>query len=209
MTTIYLLRHGEIESDGPRRLIGQSDVRLGSRGLEQARIWRDAFAETCFDAIYASDLSRCAETARIIASRTSAEVQFLPELREIELGKLEGLTTLEVRERYRDEWEARGNDVAGYVPDGGESFADLQQRVIPAVDAICRDREIGSILVVSHAGVNRVILCHALGMPLGNLFRIPQDCGCLNVLEHSGGQLRVRLINRPCPEGRSEDRPTI
>jgi probable phosphoglycerate mutase len=194
MTTIYLLRHGEIESDGILRFLGQTDVRLSPRGFEQARMWRDAFAETHFDAIYASNLSRCAETARIIAANTENDVCLLPELREIHLGKLEGLAMNDVRERFRDEWEARGKDIVGYVPEGGESFSTLQQRVLPVFLNVFT-RHPGNILMVTHAGVNRVILCHILGMPLSNLFRIEQSYGCLNLLESSGVSFRLIGIN--------------
>lgn len=194
MTIIYLLRHGEIEFDGIRLFLGQTDVRLSPNGLKQAGMWRDKFAEIHFDGIYTSDLSRCAETARIIAAGASAEVHFLPELREISLGKLEGLAIDEFRERFRDEWEARGKDISRYVPEGGESFNDLQKRVIPVFQDISRKHK-GKVLIVTHAGVNRVILCHILGMPLGNLFRIDQCYGCLNLLESSGDSFQVIGMN--------------
>lgn len=198
MTTIYLLRHGDIESDGVRRFLGQTDVTLSPHGFNQARMWRDSFAETRFDAIYTSNLSRCAETARIIADSSGNEVCLLPELREIHLGKIEGLGMDDVRDRFRDEWEARGKDISGYVPEGGESFSGLQKRVVPVFQEISSSHE-GNILIVTHAGVNRVILCHILGMPLSNLFRIEQSYGCLNLLESSGNSFRVLGINLNMP----------
>lgn len=194
MTTIYLLRHGEIESDGIRRFLGRTDARLSALGFDQARMWRDAFAEICFDAIYASDLSRCAETARIIAADSGNDVCLLSELREIDLGKLEGLAMEDFRKWFRKEWEARGKDIVGYVPEGGESFSNLQQRVLPVFRNIIPRHE-GNILMVTHAGVIRVILCHILDMPLSNLFRIEQSYGCLNLLETKGESFRVVGIN--------------
>lgn len=194
MTTIYLLRHGEIESDGIRRFLGQTDVRLNPFGLNQARMWRDAFSETRFSGIYASDLSRCAETARIIAADTATEIHYLSSLREIHLGKLDGLAMDDARERFRDDWEARGKDISGYVPEGGESFTDLQKRIIPVFNEISLKHE-GNVLIVTHAGVNRVILCYILGMPLSNLFRIEQSFGCLNILESNGSSFRVTGVN--------------
>jgi len=194
MTMIYLLRHGEIESDGIRRLLGQTDVRLSPKGLDQARYWRDAFSEIPFGGIYASDLSRCAETARIVAAGISAEIHYLSELREIHLGKLEGLAVDDFRERFRDEWETRGRDIARFVPEGGESFSGLQKRVVPVFQEISSRHE-GNVLIITHAGVNRVILCHILEMPLSNLFRIEQSYGCLNLLESIGNSFRVIGMN--------------
>ena len=52
------------------------------------------------------------------------------------------------------------------------------------------------LLLVCHAGVNRVILCHLLGMPLANLFRIGQDSGCLNIIEKNRQGFQVAAMNR-------------
>lgn len=200
MTVIYLLRHGEIASDGIRRFWGQTDVRLNQRGMDQAERWRATLSATPFDAIYASDLSRCAETARIISVNRAEEVHLLPELREIHLGKLEGLAMDEVRINLRKEWEDRGRDISNYVPEGGESFSDLQRRVVPMFGALSR-RHDGNMLIVAHAGVNRIILCHILEMPLSNLFKIEQYFGCLNLLEWHGGGFRItgmNLTSAPC-----------
>jgi probable phosphoglycerate mutase len=194
MTTIYLLRHGEIESDGVRRFIGQTDVSLTPLGVEQAHRWRESFAQKNFEGIYASDLSRCAETARIIAKDKGGEVQYRPELREIDLGRLDGHAMDEVRQGFQNEWEARGRDICNYIPEGGESFSDVEGRVIPVLqEIICRHG--GNVLIVTHAGVNRVVLCHALGMPLENLIRIEQSYGCLNLLEWKADSFRVMGIN--------------
>jgi probable phosphoglycerate mutase len=56
-------------------------------------------------------------------------------------------------------------------------------------------RENGPILVVGHAGVNRVLLCHLLGMPLGNLFRLGQDYGCCNLIRSDNAFCSVRAVN--------------
>jgi probable phosphoglycerate mutase len=194
MTMIHLIRHGETESDGIRRFIGQTEVSLTPRGVRQAHRWRNLFVTKNFEKIYASDLSRCADTARIIAGDTGAGIQYRSELREIHLGKLEGLSMDHVRSQLRDEWEARGKDISGYVPEGGESFSDLARRVVPLFQEVS-SRHAGDVLIVAHAGVNRVVLCHALGMPLDNLFRIEQSFGCLNLLEQKGGSTRVMGIN--------------
>jgi broad specificity phosphatase PhoE len=53
------------------------------------------------------------------------------------------------------------------------------------------------VLVVGHAGVNRVIICELLGMPIENIFRLRQDYGCLNVLESAGTGWTVRRVNIP------------
>ena len=69
-------------------------------------------------------------------------------------------------------------------PEGGESFADVQARVWPAFEGIAAQAQgkAGATLVVAHAGVNRVLLCRLLGMPLAHLFRLGQDYCGLNLI---------------------------
>ena len=201
--TIFLLRHGHVEFSGaesgsPKRFHGQTDTPLSHTGREQARVWHSELAEKKVTGIYASDLVRCAETARIIAGKESVEVQLLPALREINLGKLEGLSMDFVRTRFPEEWKKRGNDLLHYRPEGGESFADLEKRVLPAFETIAGKHE-GNTLIVAHAGVNRMILCRILGIPISNLFRIGQSYGCLNILEPHNDFFRVMCLNRECP----------
>lgn len=201
--TIFLLRHGRIEFSGsesgdPRRFLGQTDVPLSHMGREQAQRWQTEFAGKNLKRIFSSDLARCAETARIIAGRGPVKVRLLPELREIHLGKLEGLTMDFVRTRLGDEWHNRGNDLLHHRPEGGESFADLKNRVLPVFETIARGHG-DNILIVAHAGVNRMILCHILGIPVSNLFRIVQSHGCLNILEPYKDFFRVVCVNRECP----------
>jgi alpha-ribazole phosphatase len=180
---IYLLRHGEIGSAGDKRFIGWTDVPLNETGIGQAESWRVKFANTGFDHIFSSDLDRTRLTAHIIARDRALTVQEVPQLREIRLGELEDLPFAEVQSRLPETWRQRGEDLFAFRPAGGESFADLQERVLPAFERIAGGGTDGNVLIVAHAGVNRVILCHLLGMPPGNLFRLGQDYACLNCID--------------------------
>ncbi len=128
----------------------------------------------------------------------SCAVEILPALREIHLGEWQGCTRAEIGSRFPGEWEKRGRDLAGYRPPGGESFEDLRARVVPAFEDI-RKTLSGNALIVSHAGVNRVILCHVLGMPLSNLFRLDQATGSLNILHFREKEPRLKALNRVPP----------
>jgi probable phosphoglycerate mutase len=80
-------------------------------------------------------------------------------------------------------WKARGEDVAGFRPPAGESFTDVLQRVTPCIGRICSESS-GPVLVVTHAGVIRVLICKALGMPISGLFRIRVDYGGLTLIDY-------------------------
>jgi probable phosphoglycerate mutase len=191
---IYLLRHGETASDGKRRFVGQTDIPLSRNGIQSARHWQNALSEFVFDGIYSSDLSRCSDTARLICQGRHTSLQLLPELREIRLGNLEGIAMDAFRTRFPDIWKERGRDIANFTPEGGESFRDLQHRVVPAFLDIS-SRHAGDILIVTHAGVIRSIICHVFEIPLQHLFRIEQSYGCMNLLAPSDGTFRLLGIN--------------
>jgi probable phosphoglycerate mutase len=113
---IYLLRHGEIDLGGQKRYVGQVDLPLSERGLSQVRQWKEKLGPVRFEWICCSDLTRSRQTARIIAGDRNVDIRVLPELREIYLGAWDGLPMAEIRSRFPEEWEKRGEDLAGYRP---------------------------------------------------------------------------------------------
>jgi len=196
---IYLARHGEIDLGGKKRLVGQVDLPLSEKGRQQARLLKQALTPPPFDRIYCSDLIRSLETARSIASPEKETFQVLPHLREINLGVWDGLEVAEIREHFPDEWEKREQDVIRYTPPGGESFVTLADRVRPVFEGIVEKGE-ARVLIVGHAGVNRVILTQVLGMPLTHLFRLQQDYGSFTLIAHKNGEWRLLALNIQ-PEG--------
>jgi broad specificity phosphatase PhoE len=195
--TIYLLRHGAIQSPGEgRRYIGWQDQALSDVGRRQACTWADYFNSMALDGIYCSDLIRCLETARIIAARHCLEPQALPELREVCMGAWEGHRFDAIRGRDPQEFQRRGEYIADHCPPGGESFGDLQRRVWPVFKKLAPGPH-QAILMVTHAGVIRVLLCRLLGMPLKNLFRIGLTYGSLSIIDSGPQGFRVRAMNLP------------
>lgn len=191
---IYVLRHGEIDNVEPKRFMGQTDVPLTDRGIKQAFWWRRQWSKIRFDGIWCSDLDRSRRTAEIMSEQFACPLKVTPNLREINLGKWDGMPVEDIRSQFLEEWAARGRDMAKYRPPGGESFADLQDRIVPVFEEIARDAT-GDVLITAHSGVNRVILCHVLDMPLVNLFRLGQDFSALNLIERSGANFVVKLVN--------------
>jgi probable phosphoglycerate mutase len=167
---------------------------LSETGRKQALYWRGALEHVAFRRIYCSDLARAQQTAEILTTGATRSVTVSPGLREINLGKWDGLTMEQVKTKFPGEWEERGLSIAEYRPVGGESFADLSTRVVSIFESFSEECE-DAVVVVGHAGVNRVMLCHVLGMPIDNLFRLRQDYGALNIIEGSPSSWQVRLMN--------------
>jgi molybdenum cofactor cytidylyltransferase len=189
---VYLARHARPEGPADRRYRGQADLSLGTAGQEQAHELRGTLMTltggACFDAVFASDLIRCRKTAEIAAGADgcAAPVQTVPWLREIDVGLWEGLTWEEARERFPAEYAAREADLTGVPFPGGESFAGLHDRVVPAFERLLEAILAAGhrrVLVVGHKGVNRVILAHLQGIPLPGIFSIEQDYCAVTLLK--------------------------
>lgn len=191
---IYVMRHGQIESDEEKRYIGQSDLELAQEGIVQAKRLYQTLMTIDLEKIYCSDLKRTQKTAEIIAEGREHLPVLLPELREINMGAWEGKKFADIRAELPNEFERRGKDPANFCPSGGESFKDLYDRVIPVFERIINGTQ-KDILIVSHAGVNRVILAYALGLPLTHIFKLKQDYGCLNLISFDGKTLCVEKMN--------------
>jgi probable phosphoglycerate mutase len=192
---LYLLRHGAIDWPEAECFIGQTDAPLSAQGRLQARCWRKELRKLELTAVWSSDLRRAAETAEIIFAGRNAAFQTCRQLREIQLGEWDGLPRARLRENQPGLWFARGKDIAGFRPPGGESFRDLQQRVVPLVMGIAVQTP-GSACIVTHAGVIRVLICHFLQMPLSNLFRIRLDYAGLSIVAYSSKRVEVCVLNR-------------
>lgn len=194
---IFLMRHGHIDTAGEKRYIGQTDYTLSRQGQKQAEAWRHMLSDISFTRIFASSLRRSQETATIIAQGRSQEIEILPELNEINLGKWENLSLEEVKNNYPREFDERGRNLAGFHPPAGESFSELQKRVLGVFIRLMEQMR-GHLLIIGHASTNRVILCYLLGMPLQNMFRIEQDYGALNIIA-VGASLRLLALNIRLP----------
>jgi probable phosphoglycerate mutase len=196
--SIYLLRHGALASDSRDRFVGQIDLQLAPDGVLQAKAVGQALRKLNIDAIHCSDLLRSRQTADIIAGNTGIAVESHRNLREVSVGEWEGLSRREVAERFPVQYAARGNDIENYRIPGGESFADCRQRVLSSWNDII-GRNGKSVVIVGHAGGNRLLLCHLLGIPVARMFVLGQDYGRVNIVELRGERCCVSLINGRVP----------
>ena len=191
---IVLARHGEIDKHVPRRFLGQTDLPLNPRGIAQAMRLGRHFAGISFDRVCASPLQRAVQTAALISGRPAPTVETIEAFREIALGAWEGLTVAEVQQRFPGEYERRGQQLEHVRPSGGESFGDLAARCCPALLALARQAS-GTLLVVAHAGVNRVLLARLSNRPLQDVLTIPQDYCAINLIRAGSTELEVEAIN--------------
>ena len=191
---LYLVRHSATIEIKGKRFIGQTESPLSEHGVEQAWALRDWLQPREFTRVLCSDLTRSLRTVKIILGARRPPIEVHPELREIRLGEWDGVSFREIKARYPEEFKARGADIEHWRPPGGESFADCRHRVLELLHRELPKWE-GNVLLVGHAGVNRLILCEVLGLPIANLMHIGQDYGCVNIVEFGPERARVLLVN--------------
>ena len=169
MTTLLLVRHGETDWNAERRWQGHADVPLNESGREQAQRLADSFPGDAVDAIYASDLARARETAEILGARLGRPVVVDPDLREIDVGAVEGLTA---------------EESAAFEGWQGEPKEDHSERVLAAIGRIAERHPGERILVVTHGGSMRRVHEH-LGLEGG-----PFENCAVWTCAHEDGALR-------------------
>lgn len=179
---LYLIRHGEIELAAMGKLIGQTDVALSERGVEQARRLAEKLSSVRLDAVYSSDLRRACRTAEIIAEHNQATAHPSAAWREIDMGAWEGRALSALNDEAPEQVALLFDDPASFEYPDGESFADFTMRIKMALDQLALTHSHGEVALVAHGGVCRAIIGGVLGMPMRNWLRLTQDYGCLNVI---------------------------
>jgi broad specificity phosphatase PhoE len=195
-TKVYLMRHGEVQNGGAKRYNGHIDIDITPHGVEQMRRLAARLTGNSIAALYSSDLKRTVKGAEIISKNLGVTFTALRELRERSVGKWEGLTAEEIKERFPAEYTAWRADLLNYRPPDGECLLDVQARILPMCRKLVAAHAGREIAMLLHGGVNRVILADALGLDPSHLFRIDQSFGALNIIDYyDDGMAVVKLMN--------------
>ncbi|MBS0204222.1 MAG: histidine phosphatase family protein [Planctomycetes bacterium] len=198
VSRVFLIRHGATEANECRPFVLQGceiDGPLTTGGRQQAAALTRFLANVELGAIYASPMQRAMETVAEIAQSRSLKIQSVPELRECHVGEWAGLSWNEIHQRDHELCEQFLADPAQVKHPGGESYLDLQARVVPAFNVILNRHPGLNVLVMAHNMVNRVLLASLFGIDLRLARRIRQQNCCINVLHHNGDETEVVTMN--------------
>lgn len=197
-TTLYLLRHGATEANlaRPPRLQGRRhNPPLTRIGVRQAEATRDFLAIRPIDVCYCSPLLRALQTAAIVAAPHGLSPQPLEALTECDVGRWEGLDWQTIRYLDAETHQRFMENPARNGYPGGESFADVYQRVAIVLEDLLQQHAGRSILVVSHHVVNRTYLAGLLGLPVEQARQVTLDnCG-ISVVTRERDQTTVSTLN--------------
>jgi len=186
MTEIILVRHGETEWNVQEVFRGRIDIELNETGLRQAELLAEYLSRLNIDAVYSSPLKRALNTAQAIASHHKLEVKISPGLLDFDFGKWQGLSHPEVKDRYKQlyaQWLENPHLIR--MPDG-ESLNGVRKRALGVVNEVVAKHE-GTIVLVSHRVVNKVLICALLGLDNSHFWNIRQDtCGTTTFAYENG-----------------------
>lgn len=162
--TIYLVRHGESESNKRGIISGHSDYALTKQGKEQVRQTKLALKDIHFDAAYSSDLKRAAHTAEILYGKPVEEANRMQTLRERDFGSLDGQpqSVYDALSRKRMAMSHSKSWIYKDVPDY-ESDHEVSLRFLPALEEIARNNPGKTILIGAHGSAIRITLMQVTG----------------------------------------------
>lgn len=192
MTRIYIVRHAEAEGNLYRRIHGQYDSLVTPQGYRQIEALARRFEEIPVDAVYSSDLYRTRMTAKAIYEPKGLPLQLEPGLREIAMGRWEDETWAGGARNDPEEMARFSSSDPRYRSVGGETFQQLQKRVVSTFLRLARENDGRTIACVSHGVAVRTAMTAFLGYPLDRLREVlPSDNTAVSCLEFEGDTPRV------------------
>lgn len=207
MTTFIFVRHGQSEANVNKIFTGQSNIPLSPLGEKQAACTGEFISENFkIDAVYASDLRRAYDTARIITSKLGIpedQIHTDKELREINAGKWEGMYFSDIPEKYPEDYFNWANNADICRFPGGESTQEAFLRVYNKISEISEENSGKTVLVVFHAMPLKLLLSYAENGRLDsklNSFDFPNASVSIAEYENSRLVFREKALNKHLAE---------
>lgn len=173
MVKFLMIRHGQSQANLTKCFAGHLDSPATELGLKQAKLAAEYVVKNYkVDAVYSSDLKRAAVVGEAVAEAAGVVMQTDKQLREINAGQWEGICFDDLAEKFPS-YEVWRKDIGNSKCDGGESAAQLQQRIVGRLKEIAEKHPGQTVVITTHATPIRVTQCHALGLPLGEMKNLP------------------------------------
>lgn len=191
---LVLVRHGEAAANREMRYLGRLDDDLTPHGRGQARALAGPLAEIGPKRVISSPLTRARRTAAVIADGSRLVLEIDSRLQEMDFGSWDGRTRADVAADDPDllaQWERDPDSIA---PPGGESLGDVRARVLDMLTELASTTASGPVVLVSHVGPLKVVLCEALGLEARAMARLFLDPATVSVVDWAPRRV-VRLFN--------------
>jgi probable phosphoglycerate mutase len=198
MPTLLLIRHGENDYLKKNKLPGHiPGILLNERGHEQAADLAQTLSKLPIKAIYSSPLERAVETAEPLAQSLGLEIQLRPDLTDTDVGEWEGRSWKSLgRTRI---WKVIQQSPSQFQFPSGETFVQVQKRVVATLDAIVCTHADELIAVFFHADPIKLAVAHYLGLPLDNFQRLTANTGSVTILNIHNSAAKLLALNLKPP----------
>jgi len=184
MAELILARHGETAWNVEKIYRGRSNVNLDEVGIKQAELLGRYLSNWELEAIYSSPLRRALDTANIIARYQKTGVYIAHGLIDFDYGEWQSLPEQEAKRLYPaidNEWHNNPHKVR--MP-GGECLGDVRRRAIEVINDVL-SKYLGSVVLVSHRVVSKVLICSLLGLDNSYFWNIKQDVGGITIFNYA------------------------
>ncbi len=199
ITRVLLIRHGESQGNAENRFGGHAPTPLSSLGHRQAEATAQALKSQNIAAIYSSDLLRAVQTAEPLARVLRLRINQSTGFRERSVGAMEGLTFEEAVARHPDEYAALIRRDFEYVLQSGESYRNVLDRSVDALDRVISAHLGETIAVFSHTGTICILALHLIGAldaaELRPVWIATSNCGISRFDLREDGFVRVLALN--------------
>lgn len=183
MTQIILARHGETEWNVSEIFRGRADIELSENGKRQAVLLAEYLSDAKIDAVYSSPLRRALTTAEEITGYHNLKVRIGSSLIDFDYGRWQGLSLKQVRDRFPALYATWISHPDRVTMPGGESLDDVRERAAIMVDEVIA-RHNGTVVLVAHRVVNKVLICALLGLDNSRFWQIRQDTGGITTFNY-------------------------
>lgn len=175
MTRIYLIRHAQAEGNLYRRLHGWYNSLLTEKGQRQVAALTGRFEPIHIDAVYCSPLRRCQDTAQAIYHHKGLPLIIEPELIEMGIGRWEDIPFGDVQVHEPELLNLFGEANPAFQIEDGETFPQMQQRMVNALYRIAEENPNRTVACFSHGMVIRCALCFFHGWALSQIAQVPHS----------------------------------
>ncbi|MGH2444026.1 MAG: histidine phosphatase family protein [Chloroflexota bacterium] len=192
---LILVRHGQTDCNVRDIWHAWDGCGLTAAGREQARKLASRLADETIDAVYSSDSPRAVQTATILAEPHGLVPIQRPDLRERNIGDFEGLLAHQIEARNPNVWSERDADLWGWTPPGGENFKSVLTRSLEAVRELREQDDCRTVVLVSHMGVTRVLICYLGGLSIQETYAMQFPSTGVSIFELDGDSVAVTALN--------------
>lgn len=190
-TRIILIRHAQTDYTFKKRYSGSIDIGINPTGKAEANKLYIKLKEERVHKIYSSDRIRAIQTAKIVFKK--AEIEKIPDLREMHFGIFEGLTYEEILGRYPDIYRRWINNPFRTAIPLGEDLRDFKKRVIKIFQNIISLNKNKTIAIVSHGGTISVFINSIL--KIKDFWKYIPKSASISIIEYKNGKPEIKLFN--------------